>query len=199
MSGLWEWRGNGKLDGGLLASSSFTRQLPPSHPGFDGCFGRGLDGGSVRLSRTNNGRTTQLSNLEFDSSMVVLTMDACHDLFRACKPFHWNIRVHGPPDATIRCVHRGLLSDFPIPSRGRGSPVLKNSDKAAQASQPTAPSLAFPALPACNFSNPSYRETKVSWFRWQALCKLSAAVSWITVSFNLDSSLPVPVPLRLDL
>lgn len=178
MSGLWEWRGNGKLDGGLLASSSFTRQLPPSHPGFDGCFGRGL---------------------EFDSSMVVLTMDACHDLFRACKPFHWNIRVHGPPDATIRCVHRGPLSDFSIPSRGCGSPMLKNSDKAAQASQPTAPSLAFPALPACNFSNPSYRETKVSWFRWQALCKPSAAVSWITVSFNLDSSLPVPVPLRLDL
>lgn len=127
------------------------------------------------------------------------TMDPCHDLFHACRPFHWNIRVHGPPDATIRCVHRGLLSDFSIPSRGCGSPMLKNSDKAAQASQPTAPSLAFPALPACSFSNPSYHETKVSWFRWQALCKLSAVVSWITVSFNLDSSLPVPVPLRLDL
>lgn len=37
----------------LLQASSFTRQLPPSHSGFDGCFGRGL------------------SNLEFDSSMVV--------------------------------------------------------------------------------------------------------------------------------
>lgn len=148
MSGLWEWRGNGKLDGGLLASSSFTRQLPPSHPGFDGCFGRGLDGGSARLLRTNNGRATQLSNLEFDSPMMVrwtrVTTFSIHaDLFTGTFACTDHLTRQLGVSTGDRC------RTFPSPVGGVAVPCSKIATKLRRpASRQRLPSPFQPCLPA---------------------------------------------------
>lgn len=120
----------------LLQASSFTRQLPPSHSGFDGCFGRGL---------------------EFDSSMVVrwtrVTTFSMHaDLFTGTFACTDHLTRQLGVSTGDRC------RTFPSPVGGVAVPCSKIATKLRRpASRQRLPSPFQPCLPATFRTPPTTR------------------------------------------